>query len=575
MVWYYAYSQDLWPAMISVTLTIILGLYSWHRRNVPGARAFAIGCFFAMLWAIGSSLEIAALDFSTKVFWIKFHALWQIPMVTALSCFFLEYAGYGRFLTRRNCVLLSLPALLIFSLMVTNNYHHLIWTSFSLDEYVTAKYGIGTWVSIMYANLLGIVNLLVLLKLAIGSPRSRWPVALMLFGQMSGRTMYVLDSLYNRVFSPGESVLVVIGLSCSVYAFALFYFRVLDPVSLARSVVIEQMTDGMLVLDMQGHIVDINPAATKIFNKPASGLCGHTIEEMMPADTGIEVQPGKIEITKSEISLGMGDAARYYSVGLTHLLDKRDEQLGYLLLLHDTTRHKLSQDLLMEQQRVVATLLERERLARELHDSIGQVLGYISMQTQTAHKWATSGNTGKTVPILSRLAEVAQEAHSDVRESILSLRTEMASEWTFLQALRKYLDQYHTSFGIDTELLLPEQLTEDALNSDVGVQLMRVIQEALTNANRHGGAHRVRVEFLQSDSHVNINISDDGSGFNPAHLSPGVGNHFGLEFMRERMAQIGGSVIIESQLGLGTTVVLDVPVSKEPRRQQYESFTGR
>ena len=75
MTWEYAYSQDLWPAMVSVALTIYLGSFSWHRRKVPGAMAFAVGCFFAMLWSIGSSLEIAALDFSTKVFWVKFHAL--------------------------------------------------------------------------------------------------------------------------------------------------------------------------------------------------------------------------------------------------------------------------------------------------------------------------------------------------------------------------------------------------------------------------------------------------------------------------------------------------------------------
>ncbi|MDW7657905.1 MAG: histidine kinase N-terminal 7TM domain-containing protein [Bacillota bacterium] len=559
MTWYYAYNQDLWPAMISVVLSIILGIYSWNRRNVPGAKAFAIGCFFAMLWAIGSSLEIAAVDFSTKVFWLKFHALWQIPVVTALSCFFLAYAGFGRFLTRRNLILLSIPALLIFTLMVTNKYHHLIWASFSFDKFVIAEYGVGTWISILYANLLGIVNFLALLSLAIRSPRSRWPVALMMLGQISGRIMYVLDSLYNQVLSPGESVLIVIGLSCSVYAYALFHFRVLDPIPLARSIVIEQMSDGMLVLDMHGHIVDINPAATVIFDKPASGLCGRSVVEMFPADSGIEVQPDKIELTKSEISLGLGPNTHYYSIGLTHLLDKQGEALGSLLLLHDTTGQKHSQKLLIEQQRVVATLQEREHLARELHDSIGQVLGYISMQAQAAQKWVMAGNNEKTAPILSRLAEVAQEAHADVRESILSLRIGMAPQWSFLQALRKYLDHYQTSFNIDTELELPEQMSEDILNPDVGVQVMRVIQEAMTNASRHGGAHNVKVVFAQENDHVNISITDNGSGFNPAKLNQEAGNHFGLMFMRERMAQIGGSVIIKSQLGSGTTVILNVP----------------
>jgi PAS domain S-box-containing protein len=559
MNWHYAFSQDLWPAMISVALAVILGVYSLYRRKVPGAMAFAIGCLFAMLWAIGACMEIAAVDFAAKVFWLQFHALWQIPLVTALSCFFLEYAGFGRFLTRRNLILFAIPALLVFGLMMTNRYHHLIWTSFTLDEFVMPHYGVGTWVSILYANLLGVINILALLRLAIRAPRFRWPVTIMLFGQISGRVMYVLDSLNHQIFSPGESTLVVIGLSCSIYAFALFAFRVLDPIPLARSVVIEQMSDGMLVLDMQGCIVDINPAALAIFGQPAAAMCGKPVVDILPTDAGMEVLPGSIELKKYEIRIGSGDSVRHYSTGLTHLSDRRGDALGYLLLLHDTTGQMRSQALLMEQQRVVATLQERERLARELHDSIGQVLGFISMQTQTARKWVEAGEVEKAEPILRRLTEVAQEAHADVRESILSLRTGMAEEWTFLHALRKYLDHYQNSFGVEIELQLPEHLGEDALHPDVGVQVMRVIQEALANASKHGGAQRVKVQLVQEAGRVNIRIADDGSGFDPGKVNPGAGKHFGLMIMRERMTQVGGSVLIESQPGSGTTIVLDVP----------------
>jgi PAS domain S-box-containing protein len=515
------------------------------------------------MWVIGSFLEIAALDFSTKVIWLKFHALWQIPMVTALSCFFLEYAGLGRFFTRRNLVLISIPAMLIFILMLTDSYHHLIWTSFSMDEYVIAQYGIATWVSIWYANLLGMVNLIALLRLTIGNPRYRWPVAIMLFGQISGRIMYVLDTFNDRIFSPGEAVLVVIGLSCSAYAFALFHFHVLDPIPLARSVVIEQMTDGMFVLDLQGNIVDLNPAATKILKKPASSLCGRVVSEVLPAGSGIEAQPGRVELAKSEICIGVDEAARYYSLGLTRLMDGRGEGLGHLLLLHDVTGQRHAQELLMQQQQVVATLRERERLARELHDSIGQVLGYVNMQAQAAQKWAAAGNTVKTVPILERLAEVAQDAHADVRESILGLRTGMASDWNFIRVLRQYLDHFQSSFGVATVLRLPEELRGDILNSVVGVQVMRVIQEALTNARKHGGAHGVKVVFEQGDGHIVISVADDGRGFSPADLNPEAGRHFGLMFMRERMAQIGGSVVIESQPGAGATIKLDVPVGTQ------------
>src|SRR5690606_5540876 len=118
-------------------------------------------------------------------------------------------------------------------------------------------------------------------------------------------------------------------------------------------------------LDMQGSIVDINPAATQILDKPASVLCGRAVAEILPSDSGIEVQHGKMALAKSEIRLGPGDAARFYQLALTHLTDGRGESLGYLLMLHDTTGQKRAQEILMEQQRVVATLQERDRLARE------------------------------------------------------------------------------------------------------------------------------------------------------------------------------------------------------------------
>lgn len=559
MTWSFVLRQDLWPALVSVALTIILGTYSWVRRNVPGAKAFAIGCLFAMLWSVGSSLGIAASDFADKVFWLKFHALWQLPTVTALSCFFLEYAGLGRFLTRRNIILFSIPALITFILMVTNEYHQLIWTSFSMDDQIRVTYGPATWASIWYANLLGLINLLALLRLAIRSPRSRWPVAIMLLGQLSGRVMYVLDALFDQVFSPGESTLVVIGLSCSVYAFALFHYRVLDPRQLARSVAIEQMSDGMLVLNLQGQIIDINPAAAAILSRSASDLFGKHLAEVMPVNSGIIAAAGKIELTKTEFCLGSGDKTRYFNLSLTTLIDKQGEALGHLLLFHDTTGQRHAQNLLMEQQRVVATLQERERLARELHDSIGQILGYISMQAQAARKWVETRQHSQAEPILNRLAEVAQEAHADVRESIISLRCGGTPDWQFLDALRKYLDHYQSSFDIITDLHLPEQLNEDAFSPDIGIQIMRVIQETLSNARKHSGAHRVKITFIRDNSHFRIRIDDDGCGFDMAGINHQNGQHYGLTFMRERMEQIGGSITINSEVGSGTNVVLNIP----------------
>ncbi len=234
--------------------------------------------------------------------------------------------------------------------------------------------------------------------------------------------------------------------------------------------------------------------------------------------------------------------------------------IGQLLLLQDVTEQKRAQTRILEQQSVVATLKERQHLARELHDSIGQVLGYTGIQAQTALKWMHDGNIEKAESLLRRLVEVAKDAHADVRESIISLRAGAGQEWSFVPILKQYLDRFQANYGIRTELLLSDGIEEDTFDPAVGVHLMRVIQEALTNCRKHSGAHSLRVCMELDGSKATIQIGDDGDGFDASRLERSDGNHFGLVFMQERMEQIGGSLTIDSVPGSGTGLKLDVPI---------------
>jgi signal transduction histidine kinase len=135
----------------------------------------------------------------------------------------------------------------------------------------------------------------------------------------------------------------------------------------------------------------------------------------------------------------------------------------------------------------------------------------------------------------------------------------LGQEWSLVAVLRRFLDAYRDRYGIATELVVPADLDEQAFALGVGVQLLRVIQEALTNARRHGRAHRVKVAFERDDGRARVLVADDGRGFDPALISAG-GDHLGLTFMRERMAQIGGGVTIRSQPGVGTQVEFRVPI---------------
>jgi hypothetical protein len=161
MSWPYAYTPAIWPSVFTVLLLVALSVYAWQRRSVPGALVFAVNCLIAAPWAAGSVMELAAVDVECKIFWFQFQGVWMGPAATAAACFALEYAWPGRWLTRRNLALLSIPPLLILAMILTNDLHHLIWRGFAYDGTVIPLRGLGNLISVAYGYGLGIVNLVV------------------------------------------------------------------------------------------------------------------------------------------------------------------------------------------------------------------------------------------------------------------------------------------------------------------------------------------------------------------------------------------------------------------------------
>src|SRR5690606_36162711 len=126
-----------------------------------------------------------------------------------------------------------------------------------------------------------------------------------------------------------------------------------------------------------------------------------------------------------------------------------------------------------------------------------------------------------------RLVEVAREADMDIRESILGPRVTL-TEQGFFQALASYLALYEKNYGIRVELEAPEACLEGVFEPLVEVQLLRIVQEALTNVRKHAGARYVCITFARADGEVVLRVRDDGQGFDPARPDAGSGEHIGL-----------------------------------------------
>jgi two-component system nitrate/nitrite sensor histidine kinase NarX len=198
---------------------------------------------------------------------------------------------------------------------------------------------------------------------------------------------------------------------------------------------------------------------------------------------------------------------------------------------------------------------ERDRIARELHDSLAQVLGVIHLQLRSLEARAKDEASLGIADELSAIAETADEAYRDVREAILGLRETVREDDGLEGSLREYLRKYSRQTGIVATLTC-EGDTRRALTPRSEVQLLRVVQEALTNTRKHSQAHRVSVRIDCLGAAPTLTIEDDGVGFDPSTIASSMEGGFGMKSMRERVEQIGGSIDVRTAPDQGTTIVV-------------------
>lgn len=560
MTWNYAYSPNIWPSILSATLLLALAVFGARRRNMPGVTAFVMANLFAVAWAMGSVMEIAATTLATRIFWVKFQAVWMLPSSTAMTCFVLEYVWPGRWLNRRNMILLSIPPLLLLGMILTDHRFHLMWRSFNPDGSAFSQLGPGSWIGIIYSYGLVFLNIGLLAWLFLRSPLHRWPVAIMLTGHIVFRILFFM---HRANFIHFDFPLDLIGLAflALTYAIALYGFRIFDPVPLARQVAIQQLRDGMLVLDSQNQVVNLNPAAERILGASIKQVKGKVITKLLPNI----LQSGSLQPDLSafqnpiEIILDLGAESRSYELNFSPLKDFRGLSVGHLLILHDVTEQRRYQMQVLEQQRALATLNERERLAHELHDELAQDLALINLQAQLVSGLLEAGQAEQAQSQLQILAEAAREAQVDVRAEISKLSRRITQEHGLPGALKQYIDTFRQTYGIETELVLPEEDQTISIPPMVEVQLLRITQEAFTNIRKHARAKLARVALTQEPECLKLVIEDDGMGFDPQSL-PVNHQSFGLGVMSARAQELNGQVEVQSRPGSGTRVTVIIPM---------------
>ncbi len=190
------------------------------------------------------------------------------------------------------------------------------------------------------------------------------------------------------------------------------------------------------------------------------------------------------------------------------------------------------------------------------------MLGNINTQTLAVKKLLSDGNLSEAAVELASMEEAARDLYADVREAILGLRTTPHRDGGLIPALREYLDQYAETSGIETKLTVAADADCSRLAPSAEIQLMRIIQEALTNVRRHARATAAEVSFEREGDGLRVVVADDGRGFDRDRLGAAGRPRFGLQTMQERAQSVSGTFAVESGPGRGVRVVVRLPLGE-------------
>ena len=203
-----------------------------------------------------------------------------------------------------------------------------------------------------------------------------------------------------------------------------------------------------------------------------------------------------------------------------------------------------------------ATLHERNRIAREMHDSVGHALAAQSIQLENVAVTLSAQQVDTAAQHLQKARNLGREALQSVRQSVATLRTNPLMHQTLSQAIATLIDEFKRNHAITVNAHLQAVVP---LSDDQKIALYRITQEALTNIAKHSHARHIQCRLAEHDSVVSLSIHDDGQGFNPDVNTTG----FGLQSMRERTTALGGHFELTSQPGQGCQIRITVPHRKQ------------
>jgi len=331
---------------------------------------------------------------------------------------------------------------------------------------------------------------------------------------------------------------------------------------------------AIFMLEPGGRIASWNPGAQRIKGYSPDEIVGQHFSVFYTPDDIASGKPARL----LEAAARQGrvedegwrvrkDGSRFWAnVVITAVRDDDDALVGFAKITRDMSERRRLEEL--ERAHAASALMqqarenEQKRIARELHDDLGQQIAALKMALDSHESDLANALPAPTRGALEAVAQIGAQIDAlavAIRRIAADLRPAVLDDLGLQAALEWLAQDFQSRYGVSVQCEL--DISEPDLDEFATTALFRVVQEALTNVARHAHAHHVTIELENDAKHCSLRVSDDGVGFDPRAASRS--DAFGLIGMRERVLQLGGSLTVESRPGAGVTISAELRLPVE------------
>ena len=566
--------------LAAAAISVAIAFFAWRRRSSPEAIPLLFLCLSAAIWQFGYGMELAASSQSIKVWWAKIEYLGIVTVAAAWLAVTLQYTGRGHWLTRRNMALVSSVLLVTLVLAWTNEAHGLIWSEIKPEirgSLVLLEYSHGAWFYVFgaYQYLLVLAGFIFLADALLHSPRlyGRQGFALLI----SALVPWATNWSFSIGLTPGlplDLTPYAFIVSATVLGWAVLRVRLLDLGPAARKAIVENMRDGVLVLDTLNRVVDCNAAVPSIVGWAHAPPIGSPVAEIWPDGPGFLLNSSEPVAKYQEITTGQGEARSTYDLTISPLYDGHSRPIGRLVLFHDITERKHEEERLREAARLASIGELAAGVAHEINNPLTAILGYSELLMQE----------DLPEPVKSRIQRINLQAQRSARivNNLLAFARREEPEERYINVatvLEQSLELKDHDFRVNNIQVarewaedLPRTMADEHQLTQVLVNVLTNAQQAIHQAQIGG---KITVRASGSGDKILITVADDGPGIMPEHLphifdpffttkAAGEGTGLGLSTCYGIVRQHEGRIWAESIPGEGATFHFELPIIAPP-----------